>query len=47
MDIFKEQAAQGKCVILVSHSQEVASMCDVIYELVKVKETKETKRKRK
>ncbi len=35
MDIFKDLAAKGKCVILVSHSPEVAEMCDVKYELVK------------
>ena len=33
MDIFHELAKQGKCVILVSHSPEVASMCDECYEL--------------
>lgn len=33
MDIFRELAEQGKCVILVSHSPEVASMCDECYEL--------------
>ena len=33
MDIFRELAEQGKCVILVSHSSEVASMCDECYEL--------------
>ena len=36
MDIFRELADQGKCVILVSHSQEVAKMCDERYELVKI-----------
>jgi len=35
MQIFRELADQGKCVILVSHSPEVAEMCDVRYELVK------------
>ena len=29
-------ADQGKCVILVSHSAEVADLCDERYELVKV-----------
>lgn len=36
MDIFRELADQGKCVILVSHSAEVADLCDERYELVKV-----------
>ena len=35
MDIFRGLADQGKCVILVSHSPEVAAMCDERYELVK------------
>lgn len=33
MAIFRELANQGKCVILVSHSPEVAAMCDECYEL--------------
>lgn len=36
MDIFRELANQGKCVILVSHSSEVADMCDEKYELTKL-----------
>ena len=36
MDIFRELANQGKCVILVSHSPEVANMCDERYELTKI-----------
>ena len=36
MDIFRELANQGKCVILVSHSPEVASRCDVRYELKRI-----------
>ena len=36
MEIFRELANQGKCVILVSHSQEVAEMCDERYELIKI-----------
>ena len=36
MDIFRELANQGKCVILVSHSPDVAEMCDERYELVKI-----------
>ena len=35
MGIFKDLAQQGKCVILVSHSAEVAAMCDERYELKK------------
>lgn len=35
MEIFKGLADAGKCVILVSHSPEVASMCDERYELKK------------
>lgn len=36
MEIFRELADNGKCVILVSHSPEVAAMCDICYELKKV-----------
>ena len=36
MDIFRELANQGKCVILVSHSPDVADMCDERYELIKI-----------
>ena len=36
MDIFRELANQGKCVILVSHSPDVATMCDECYELTKI-----------
>lgn len=36
MEIFKELANQGKCVILVSHSSEVANMCDEKYELTRI-----------
>ena len=36
MVIFRELAKQGKCVILVSHSQDVAAMCDERYELMKI-----------
>lgn len=35
MDIFRNLAEQGKCVILVSHSPEVAAMCDARYELIR------------
>ncbi len=36
IDIFRQLTKQGKCVILVSHSPEVAAMCDERYELVKI-----------
>ena len=36
MNIFRELTNQGKCVILVSHSPDVAAMCDERYELVKI-----------
>ena len=36
MDIFRDLADQGKCVILVSHSPDVASMCDECYELTRL-----------
>ena len=36
MEIFRELADQGKCVILVSHSPEVANMCDERYELIRI-----------
>ncbi len=36
MAIFRNLADQGKCVILVSHSPEVAAMCDERYELTKL-----------
>ncbi len=36
MGIFRNLANEGKCVILVSHSPEVAKMCDVKYELKRV-----------
>ena len=36
MEIFRDLANQGKCVILVSHSPEVAQMCDERYELTKI-----------
>ena len=37
MAIFRELANSGKCVILVSHSPEVAAQCDVCYQLQKRK----------
>ena len=36
MDIFRSLANDGKCVILVSHSPDVADMCDEKYELTKL-----------
>ena len=36
MDIFRDLANRGKCVILVSHSPEVAAMCDERYELTRI-----------
>lgn len=40
MSIFRNLTNQGKCVILVSHSPDVARMCDERYELVKISRTK-------
>ena len=40
MDIFCDLARNGKCVILVSHSPDVASICDECYELKKTANTK-------
>ncbi|MBQ8683425.1 MAG: ABC transporter ATP-binding protein [Clostridia bacterium] len=37
MAIFRELADRGKCVILVSHSPEVARQCDTCYQLLKHK----------
>lgn len=36
MDIFRDLANKGKCVILVSHSPDVAQMCDERYELTRI-----------
>lgn len=38
MVIFKDFAKQGKCVIIVTHSNNVAKMADVVYELKPVKQ---------
>ena len=43
MDIFRNLADNGKCVILVTHSPEVASMCDERYELKRVQPAKKKK----
>ena len=43
MDIFRTLAAQGKCVILVSHSPEVAAMCDETYELKPLSKNKKSR----
>ena len=37
MEIFKRLSGEGKCVILVSHSPDVAKMCDVRYILERKK----------
>lgn len=38
MAIFKDLAKKGKCVIIVTHSNNVAKMADVVYELKPVKQ---------
>ena len=43
MQIFRELTKQGKCVILVSHSPNVAAMCDERYELTKLAKNKKAK----
>lgn len=40
MAIFRELADSGKCVILVSHSPQVAAMCDERYQLVRMSRQK-------
>ena len=37
IDIFKDLALKGKCVIIVTHSQNVAKHADIIYEIKKGK----------
>lgn len=37
MAIFRGLAEQGKCVILVSHSRDVAALCDETYELKRLR----------
>ena len=43
MQIFRELGKKGKCVILVSHSPEVASLCDEVYELKKIQRNSKKK----
>ncbi|MEE0859013.1 MAG: ABC transporter ATP-binding protein [Acutalibacteraceae bacterium] len=43
MDIFRSLADNGKCVILVTHSPDVASLCDECYELKRVQPQKKKK----
>lgn len=40
MAIFRDLADKGKCVILVSHSPEVAALCDEKYELKRIQSSK-------
>lgn len=40
MNIFRKLADEGKCVILVSHSMDVAGMCDETYELKRIRKQK-------
>ena len=42
MAIFRELTMQGKCVILVSHSPKVASMCDECYDLKRITAQRKT-----
>jgi len=44
MQIFKDLAAQGKCVIIVSHAPSVANICDEVYQLQKISNSKRLKR---
>lgn len=43
MEIFRELANNGKCVISVSHSPEVAKLCDECYELKRIPRQKGNK----
>ena len=36
LEIFKNLAKEGKCVIIVTHSKEVANSCDAVYELSRI-----------
>ncbi len=40
MQIFRKLTEQGKCVIFVSHSPDVASMCDEHYALTRLTKTR-------
>ena len=40
MDIFRHLAERGKCVIIVSHSPQVAAMCDAEYRLARTERPK-------
>lgn len=42
MGIFRSLANRGKCVILVSHSPDVAQMCDERYELVRLSKNRQS-----
>ncbi len=44
IEIFRELSAQGKCIILVSHSQQVAKMCDERFELTPLAKEKKKKK---
>ncbi len=44
MEIFRELTEQGKCIILVSHSQQVAKMCDEKFELTPLAKEKRKRR---
>ncbi len=46
MEIFRELADAGKCVILVSHSPDVAELCDEKYELVPIAKKKSSRRRK-
>lgn len=39
MGIFRRLANEGKCVILVTHSPDVAREADVVYELSRIART--------
>ena len=43
MEIFRNLADAGKCVIIVTHSPEVAQMADLVYEIKKEKKGNERK----
>lgn len=40
MNIFRKLADEGKCVILVSYSMDVAGKCDETYELKRIRKQK-------